>query len=130
MDFIREVVKTPGTKALCREGGCGVCIVVATMPDRESPGHTKTISVQAVGWMGAWYGGSCMQISLLKFRQTKKKKIVLQELYFDFLKVAKGSCSRRICVGKLEDPNIFYGHSGYSLMVGWPAADALVFILL
>lgn len=47
MDFIREVVKTPGTKALCREGGCGVCIVVATMPDRESPGHTKTISVQA-----------------------------------------------------------------------------------
>ncbi|XP_063888909.1 uncharacterized protein LOC135115838 isoform X1 [Scylla paramamosain] len=47
VDYIRYVVQAPGTKALCREGGCGVCTVVATVPDRESPGHNKTFSVQA-----------------------------------------------------------------------------------
>lgn len=48
VDFVRERVKLPGTKALCREGGCGVCTVVVTVPDPETAGRTKTYSVQAV----------------------------------------------------------------------------------
>lgn len=47
VDFLRENVKLPGTKALCREGGCGVCNVVVTIPDLETPGHTKIQSIQA-----------------------------------------------------------------------------------
>lgn len=48
VDFLRERVKLPGTKALCREGGCGVCTVVVTVPDPETAGRTKTYSVQSV----------------------------------------------------------------------------------
>ncbi|XP_070000799.1 uncharacterized protein [Penaeus vannamei] len=47
VDFLRERVKLPGTKALCREGGCGVCTVVVTVPDPETAGRTKTYSVQS-----------------------------------------------------------------------------------
>lgn len=48
VDFLREQVKLPGTKVLCREGGCGVCTVVATAPDPEHEGAYKTFSVNAV----------------------------------------------------------------------------------
>ncbi|XP_042871766.1 indole-3-acetaldehyde oxidase-like [Penaeus japonicus] len=47
VDFLREQVKLPGTKVLCREGGCGVCTVVATAPDPEHEGAYKTFSVNA-----------------------------------------------------------------------------------
>nr|BAS67018.1 aldehyde oxidase [Penaeus japonicus]BBC28100.1 aldehyde oxidase [Penaeus japonicus] len=47
VDFLRQRVKISGTKALCREGGCGVCTVVVTVPDPETAGRTKTYSVQA-----------------------------------------------------------------------------------
>ncbi|XP_063609254.1 uncharacterized protein LOC134783340 [Penaeus indicus] len=47
IDFLREQVKLPGTKVLCREGGCGVCTVVATAPDPEHEGAYKTFSVNA-----------------------------------------------------------------------------------
>lgn len=51
VDFIREHAKLPGTKYLCREGGCGVCTVVATTPDPLIPGSKTTHSLHAVGHM-------------------------------------------------------------------------------
>lgn len=48
IDFLREVAHITGPKVLCREGGCGVCTVVATAPDPEEDGTSKIFSVQAV----------------------------------------------------------------------------------
>ncbi|KAF2354200.1 Aldehyde oxidase/xanthine dehydrogenase molybdopterin binding [Trinorchestia longiramus] len=47
VDFIRDVVNAKGTKVLCREGGCGACTVVATVPDLTNKDGTRTFSVQA-----------------------------------------------------------------------------------
>ncbi|CAL4088500.1 unnamed protein product [Meganyctiphanes norvegica] len=47
VDFIRERAKLPGTKYLCREGGCGVCTVVATRPDPLTPGASTTHSLHS-----------------------------------------------------------------------------------
>lgn len=45
--YLREFAKLSGTKACCYEGGCGICTVVATIPDPET-GNIKTISLRAV----------------------------------------------------------------------------------
>ncbi|XP_045620965.1 LOW QUALITY PROTEIN: uncharacterized protein [Procambarus clarkii] len=47
VDFLRTTVKAVGTKVLCRDGGCGACTVVATVPDLQHPGASSTFSVNA-----------------------------------------------------------------------------------
>lgn len=37
-----------GTLTTCYEGGCGACIVVASVPDVESPGSKRTYSIHSV----------------------------------------------------------------------------------
>ncbi|XP_063842770.1 uncharacterized protein LOC135090214 isoform X1 [Scylla paramamosain] len=47
IDYLRNELHLTGAKAVCREGGCGACTVVATAPDPEDPGKSKTFSVNA-----------------------------------------------------------------------------------
>ena len=46
--FLREVALLPATKVMCQEGGCGACVVAATIVDGET-NRQKTIAVNAVG---------------------------------------------------------------------------------
>lgn len=46
-DYLRERLNLRGTKFMCKEGGCGVCIVSVTAPDIHS-GLPKTFSVNSV----------------------------------------------------------------------------------
>ena len=48
IDYLRNELHLTGAKAVCREGGCGACTVVATVPDPEDPENLKTFSVNAV----------------------------------------------------------------------------------
>lgn len=48
IDYLRNDLQLTGSKAVCREGGCGACTVVATAPDPENSGETRTFSVNAV----------------------------------------------------------------------------------
>lgn len=42
--FLRQIAKLPGTKFMCREGGCGACVVTAK---RQNP-FTLTDEVLAI----------------------------------------------------------------------------------
>lgn len=44
-DYIRNVLNLRGTKFMCKEGGCGACIVAVTTSE---DGERKTFSVNSV----------------------------------------------------------------------------------
>jgi xanthine dehydrogenase/oxidase len=46
-DFIRDVALLKGTKIMCREGGCGCCVITAKVPDLVKL-SSKTIAVNSV----------------------------------------------------------------------------------
>ncbi|ELT96232.1 hypothetical protein CAPTEDRAFT_209743 [Capitella teleta] len=45
-DFIRDVALLKGTKIMCREGGCGSCVVTADIPDLTTM-KRKTVAVNS-----------------------------------------------------------------------------------
>jgi xanthine dehydrogenase iron-sulfur cluster and FAD-binding subunit A len=49
IDFIRNEAKLKGTKVLCREGGCGACVVSVTSLDPVS-GCPQTRSINSVSY--------------------------------------------------------------------------------
>ncbi|CAH0400156.1 unnamed protein product [Chilo suppressalis] len=44
-DYVRDYLNLPGTKYMCKEGGCGACIVAVTASDHD--GHKRTFSVNS-----------------------------------------------------------------------------------
>ncbi|XP_045499904.1 abscisic-aldehyde oxidase-like [Colias croceus] len=44
-DFLRKRLNLRGTKYMCKEGGCGVCIVAVTVPDAD--GKRTTLSIDS-----------------------------------------------------------------------------------
>ncbi|GAU94198.1 hypothetical protein RvY_06020 [Ramazzottius varieornatus] len=45
--FLRKTLGLTGTKVLCREGGCGVCVVYVEEPDPNQPGSTIKRSINS-----------------------------------------------------------------------------------
>lgn len=92
VDFLRETVKIPGTKVQCREGGCGVCTVVATVQDQEASGKYKTFSVCACrALVYACIGWSIETIEYLGDRYTEYH--ALQKALGGFYGTQCGYCS-------------------------------------
>lgn len=48
-DYLREFLNLRGTKYMCKEGGCGACIVSVTLPDVHND-HRKVFSVNSVSF--------------------------------------------------------------------------------
>ena len=46
--FLRQNLGLTGTKVLCREGGCGVCVVYVEKPDPANPEITVKGSINSV----------------------------------------------------------------------------------
>ncbi|KAL0878729.1 hypothetical protein ABMA27_003779 [Loxostege sticticalis] len=44
-DYVRDCLNLRGTKYMCKEGGCGACVVAVTAPDHD--GHHRTFSVNS-----------------------------------------------------------------------------------
>ena len=50
-EFLRKNLLLSGTKVLCREGGCGICVVYVEYPDPGQPTTTVKRSINSVNWM-------------------------------------------------------------------------------
>ena len=48
-DWLRAQPGLTGTKKMCGEGGCGCCVVAATLTDPIAPSQSSTIAINSVG---------------------------------------------------------------------------------
>ncbi|XP_047987939.1 aldehyde oxidase 2-like [Leguminivora glycinivorella] len=46
LEYVRDTLKLHGTKFMCKEGGCGSCVVSATMPDPYTGGR-RVVSINS-----------------------------------------------------------------------------------
>ena len=50
-EWLRSQAGLSGTKRMCAEGGCGCCVVTATMPDLITQ-STRTVAINSVSFKG------------------------------------------------------------------------------
>ena len=77
--YLRENLALTGTKIMCAQAGCGVCVVTAYVPDASNVKGYKTISINSVTlnfvflktiqfWKTKFNSGKCSSVDIWRLR--------------------------------------------------------------